>query len=220
MKPIEGASRGGVKGFLKGSYQAFSGILVKPITGLLDAASKTAEGIRYQSNLNNEQELLTRVRLPRVFYGKEMLMKSYLPLDAEVFAFLQTTEQGRYSKVNYIDTILVNPNGEGALLLVISVEKFLVVSGVNQKIMLSSNMGNIKLVTCKKDYVVFQFHKPVKHESDSSSIVDDTADMTPVARIRHKDEQFVINTKGHKINTYIQKLVVNVLNYYGIEKEL
>jgi vacuolar protein sorting-associated protein 13A/C len=46
MKPFEGAKKGGVTGFFKGTLQGLSGLVIKPVTGILDAAAKTTEGIK------------------------------------------------------------------------------------------------------------------------------------------------------------------------------
>ena len=218
LKPFQGASQNGVKGFLKGSYQAVSGIFVKPLTGLLDAASKTAEGIRYASNLNNEIDLMRRIRLPRVFYGKEKFLKSYLPLDAEVYAFLQSEEKGHHAAVNYIDTILINQESERDMIwLIITVEKLLFVSGSTQKMVLAPAMTNIRSVKSYKECIQFQFFKPEKRElSQSGSFIEEST-APIVGRIRNKDEQLVIVNNAPKINSYIEKLVINVIKYYNID---
>lgn len=209
-----------MKGFLRGSYQAFSGIVVKPITGILDAASKTAEGIRYSSNLNNEVELTQRIRLPRVFYGRERFLKNYLPLDAEVFALLQQNdEKGEYASLSYIDTIQINQENEkDALWLIVTVEKLLFVSGSSQKFVLSTDMNNIKHVKSYKDFILFQFHKPTPRDSSNGSIIED-ADITSLSKIRHKDEQLIVANHSQNINHYVEKLIINVLNYYKIDSE-
>ena len=48
-KPIEGAQKDGLEGLIKGTTQGILGFFVKPVTGILDAASKTAEGFKNQT---------------------------------------------------------------------------------------------------------------------------------------------------------------------------
>ncbi len=48
-------------------------MLIKPVTGLLDATSKTAEGFKNTAILNKTNE--KRERLPRAFYGNEKFFK-------------------------------------------------------------------------------------------------------------------------------------------------
>jgi vacuolar protein sorting-associated protein 13A/C len=40
-KPIEGASKGGVTGFFKGTGMGLLGLAIKPVTGVIDLVSKT-----------------------------------------------------------------------------------------------------------------------------------------------------------------------------------
>jgi vacuolar protein sorting-associated protein 13A/C len=46
LKPYENASKDGFLGFLRGTYQGLSGAVIKPVTGILDFASKTTEGLK------------------------------------------------------------------------------------------------------------------------------------------------------------------------------
>lgn len=41
MKPIESTQKEGVVGFFKGVGQGVAGLVVKPVTGVVDFASKT-----------------------------------------------------------------------------------------------------------------------------------------------------------------------------------
>jgi vacuolar protein sorting-associated protein 13A/C len=36
----------GIGGFFKGAFQGIAGLVIKPVTGAIDAASKTAEGLK------------------------------------------------------------------------------------------------------------------------------------------------------------------------------
>jgi hypothetical protein len=64
-KPIEG-SKDGIGGFFKGIGMGIIGVPVKPVTGLIDFATKTTEGI---SNVKNyfESDSKGRKRYPRTF---------------------------------------------------------------------------------------------------------------------------------------------------------
>jgi vacuolar protein sorting-associated protein 13A/C len=46
---MEGIKSGGFTGFFKGTAQGIAGLVIKPVTGVLDATSKTAEGIKNQA---------------------------------------------------------------------------------------------------------------------------------------------------------------------------
>jgi len=45
-QPVQGAERNGLPGFLLGAVKGLGGLGIKPISGVIDAASKTAEGIK------------------------------------------------------------------------------------------------------------------------------------------------------------------------------
>ena len=67
-KPVKGAKKNGFSGFLKGSYKGLSGLIFKPITGVLDLTSATADGIRILVSKDQLDELQ---RPPRPFYSKD-----------------------------------------------------------------------------------------------------------------------------------------------------
>ena len=76
-KPYEGAKKSGLSGFLKGSVHGIVGLLVKPIAGVFDATSKTAEGIKNTATHFDDKPNERRMRLPRVFYEKAGFIKMY-----------------------------------------------------------------------------------------------------------------------------------------------
>ena len=45
-KPIDGVKKSGFRGFFTGTAQGIAGLIIKPVTGILDATSKTTEGIK------------------------------------------------------------------------------------------------------------------------------------------------------------------------------
>ena len=49
IKPLEGAKKDGLEGLIKGTTQGILGFFLKPVTGILDAASKAAEGFKNQT---------------------------------------------------------------------------------------------------------------------------------------------------------------------------
>lgn len=49
-KPYEGAIKDGGIGFLKGSLEGLTGLIVKPVTGIMDAVSFTIKGIKTVSS--------------------------------------------------------------------------------------------------------------------------------------------------------------------------
>jgi vacuolar protein sorting-associated protein 13A/C len=71
LKPFEGAKKDGVKGFFKGTLQGLSGLVIKPVTGILDAAAKTTEGIKNTVQYWDDKPNENRERNIRPIYGPE-----------------------------------------------------------------------------------------------------------------------------------------------------
>jgi vacuolar protein sorting-associated protein 13A/C len=49
LQPYQSAREGGALGFVKGTAKGLAGLVVKPVTGIIDFASKTTEGIKNQA---------------------------------------------------------------------------------------------------------------------------------------------------------------------------
>ena len=94
-----------------------SGVIVKPMIGLLDAASKTAEGFKNMAQINNEGLLSIKERVPRAFYGKQMMFKPYIPYDAEIMFILTKTHEIDVSKFSYVDAYPMKSSRDAAVIL-------------------------------------------------------------------------------------------------------
>ena len=89
MKPVRGAQRQGVLGFMIGGMTALAGIVIKPVTGVLDFLWIILDSIKntivFQQDIANE----FRIRQPRVFYGPNSTLQSYSQLDANSMLLLR-----------------------------------------------------------------------------------------------------------------------------------
>jgi vacuolar protein sorting-associated protein 13A/C len=67
---MKGIEKGGVGGFFLGSLKGIAGLVVKPVSGVIDAASITAEGIKNTPNIFNNSDRIKNKRKhnPRPFY--------------------------------------------------------------------------------------------------------------------------------------------------------
>ena len=52
---MEGAKKSGGFGFLKGTMQGIAGLVIKPVTGVIQATSKTAEGIKNTATIYDDK---------------------------------------------------------------------------------------------------------------------------------------------------------------------
>lgn len=69
LKPIEYGKKDGASGVLKGAYMGVTGLVVKPVAGVLDAASTLTGGISKATKMESEIPNEDRLRPPRAFYG-------------------------------------------------------------------------------------------------------------------------------------------------------
>ena len=76
-KPFNGAQNNGFPGFLSGTMLGLSGIVLKPVTGILDLTSKFTEGVKNTATYYDDKANDVRVRYPRVFYDRLKYIKSY-----------------------------------------------------------------------------------------------------------------------------------------------
>ena len=103
MKPYEGADKEGAVGLFKGLFKGVTGLVAKPITGIFDATSQTAEGIKNTANLLSEKKQLEKkIREARVFYGKEEFYKDFNGDDVWVGRNLKRVENGRFEKDKFV----------------------------------------------------------------------------------------------------------------------
>ena len=75
LKPVEMGQREGAAGALKGTYMGVSGLLMKPLGGILDAASTLTAGVSNATKEEQEKSNDQRIRKPRPFYGPNYKIK-------------------------------------------------------------------------------------------------------------------------------------------------
>ena len=102
MRPYEGAEEEGAKGFFKGVYKGTAGFICKPVSGVLDFTSKTAEGVKSSAIYFDEKPSEYRWRWPRAFYGYEKFFKIYSISDAEINYRLVKWFKGEFSNGSLI----------------------------------------------------------------------------------------------------------------------
>lgn len=162
-KPFEGAKKGGVKGFFKGTWQGVSGLVVKPVTGVLDAASKTSEGIKNTATYFDEKANMNRQRYPRPFYGTEQFYRPYLVTDAEVMYLLQLYNEGQYANISLLYTFDVFPNNkdrEDYYVLVLAQESVLYWSSKKGMVVWDFPTADLDKADQAKESIIIHLKKP------------------------------------------------------------
>lgn len=96
VDPIQGASRGGVKGFFKGVGKGLSGLVIKPVVGAIDLTQKTTEGIISTTNALTqgmappEPPELIRFRAPRLLWGIHRCVLPVTPVHPIIISVLRS----------------------------------------------------------------------------------------------------------------------------------
>ena len=83
-QPYKGAESDGVEGFFKGISKGLAGVVIKPVVGVIDFASRTAEGVKNTATYFDDKASELRIRPPRVFYQRDQIYKNYVLQDAEL----------------------------------------------------------------------------------------------------------------------------------------
>jgi len=120
VKPVQGVASGGCKGLARGTYQGVSGLVIKPVAGVLDATSKTAEGVKNTVTFWDQKTNEDRMRCPRPFYGKEKFYKVYRDLDAEILKALRDKQGEGFKEVALVSSVDV-PEGEDPRAFILAV---------------------------------------------------------------------------------------------------
>ena len=104
-EPVKGYKKDKIAGMLIGSVRGLSGLVVKPVAGVLDVASKAAEGIKNTAGSSNYFGKSERIRPPRVFYGLNSVMDVFSNEDSLAFNMIAEVKKGRYLKEKFISFV-------------------------------------------------------------------------------------------------------------------
>lgn len=173
LKPFEGAKKDGFKGFIKGTWQGISGLVIKPVAGILDAASKTAEGIKSTATHFDDKPNEQRERAPRVFYGIDKIYKDYSNIDSEMWTVLQLFKKSRYVHANFLQAFLIVPNPlepHNTLVLVILLEALLLLNSKttkNEWILPNNMLRSVDLAEEEKGCIRINFEGRIKYSKVS-----------------------------------------------------
>eukprot|EP01127_Copromyxa_protea_P018128 TRINITY_DN562_c3_g1_i1.p1 TRINITY_DN562_c3_g1~~TRINITY_DN562_c3_g1_i1.p1 ORF type:complete len:1515 (-),score=244.31 TRINITY_DN562_c3_g1_i1:27-4571(-) len=112
--PIEGAMKDGAAGFLKGVGIGFAGVLIKPVVGVADLATRTAEGIKNTTKMGSVMKIKAPIRPPR-YFGADGLLTIYDYKRALGQKLLNMANRGNYRQEIYLHHVALT---EGKYLLV------------------------------------------------------------------------------------------------------
>ncbi|XP_073441688.1 intermembrane lipid transfer protein VPS13D isoform X3 [Dendrobates tinctorius] len=109
---VEGVkNEGGVSGFISGLGKGLVGTVTKPVAGVLDFASETAQAVRDTATLSGHRMQVQRVRRPRCCTSPQGLLPRYSETQAEgqeqLFRLTDNIQDEFFIAVDHIDSYCV-----------------------------------------------------------------------------------------------------------------
>lgn len=75
------------------------------MTGLIDFASKTTEGIKNNALMFEDKANEGRMRYPRVFYSECFILKEYDKIDGLVqYILMKPSQEDKFNECTYLDS--------------------------------------------------------------------------------------------------------------------
>jgi vacuolar protein sorting-associated protein 13A/C len=103
---------GGALGLLTG----VGGVIIKPVTGVLDALSKTSQGFRTFAMGHEDHANTQRIRNPRVLYGSNAAIKSYSTVDSQMYQALEYLDR-KFANSPFIQSFMINEERSALVVL-------------------------------------------------------------------------------------------------------
>ena len=141
-KPIEGAQKESVAGFGKGILLGFAGLVVKPVSGMLDLFSKTTEGIK--NTVNMEDLNIIKVRKPRVFYGKYKIIKTYNSYHSDVVELLNKIDESLCNQMFFYNSEIYKNKKSEVILVILTTKSMILVDLVRKELKTEIPYSSIK----------------------------------------------------------------------------
>jgi vacuolar protein sorting-associated protein 13A/C len=101
---------------LTGGIKGFTGLIVQPVAGAFDVASKTAAGIKSGASVDRVQ--VERVRSPRAVYGRPPRILTYVQTDSDVRLYMSRFKKGKYN-VNTFEMQIYRKEGKKSEILLV-----------------------------------------------------------------------------------------------------
>lgn len=154
--PISGAQKSGISGFIKGAFTGLTGLFLHPITGIVDGASKTAEGLKNSVIFKAGEG---RARKIRVFYEFEQYFTTFNEEDSSMMEYLRIYKKGKFENLFFKKGVLLEKE---SCLLIFTMQKTLLMRIKNGKKVWSFNNEDFDRVENYSDGVRIGLKKKMK----------------------------------------------------------
>ena len=141
------------------------GLVIKPVTGVLDGVSKLTQGV---SNTFDEDptQKMNKGRISRVFYGKERIFKSYDIYHSTLMDFLLKKKPKKYINLTLLGAIFLDmPSNQSfsfSFCLLITLERLFFISFQKKNIVWKIKSTNIGEIFTADEGVKIMLKKPSK----------------------------------------------------------
>ena len=168
-KPLEGAKKKNLKGFGKGMIQGLGGLVVKPVSGVVDLISKTTVGIKNTILLFDDEKIFQQ-RYPRPFYGKFKYIRVYDWNDAKAIYFINKAIPAFQKKLfnGYMGSVVYQTEKGEKILLVFGVKEFYIIEVTRSQLIFNLGYEYIKKVYIDEKFVVrIEFNNKVNGKENT-----------------------------------------------------
>uniref|UniRef100_A0A1I8B4S6 FSA_C domain-containing protein n=1 Tax=Meloidogyne hapla TaxID=6305 RepID=A0A1I8B4S6_MELHA len=95
-KPVEGAKKGGVSGFLKGTGKGLIGVVTRPVSGVVDLATSMADSVK--TVVTNAEEIKP-IRPPRVITN-DKIVRPFVYVEAIGYKIFKEINKGDFAETD------------------------------------------------------------------------------------------------------------------------
>uniref|UniRef100_A0A914LJA8 Intermembrane lipid transfer protein VPS13-like C-terminal domain-containing protein n=1 Tax=Meloidogyne incognita TaxID=6306 RepID=A0A914LJA8_MELIC len=95
-KPVEGAKKGGVSGFLKGTGKGLIGVVTRPVSGVVDLATSMADSVK--TVVTNAEEIRP-IRPPRVITN-DKIVRPFVYAEAIGYKIFKEINKGDFAETD------------------------------------------------------------------------------------------------------------------------
>ena len=171
-EPIKGYKKKKMKGLLTGGAKGISGLIIKPMAGILDAASKAAEGIRNTVDVFQIISGSKRSRVPRPFYGEKSLVRPYNEYDSQVLFFINQIKKGIFIKEKFVAQAVSKDIRGEKLVCVLYLKKIVLADIRTKRLMWIINIDAINSCYIVDNGIVFSTSPSIyKQTKDKQSFI-------------------------------------------------
>ncbi len=164
-EPVRSVRQQGVlKGVLSGMTKGITGLATKPLTGLMDLFSKTAEGLMSTATFLDDKPSNLKQRSPRVVYGHDQYIQDYCPIDSSFCDFYRRLEPQKYHSLMLLGVFYLEyePDPDFHYQLAVFQEKTFMLHLRTRKVLWKLNMADLHSVSRVHEGVKLKLKRSVQ----------------------------------------------------------